>query len=97
MGQHRLGGDRLFRTQFSRERNVQRVAGAAFILKDNADIQVRQKLPDIVQATTRQTKVPRMILRAADNPRLSKRRQAHCLGLAEFRILKRRNTQQLVT
>ena len=67
VGQEFAGGHRLLGVQVALEFHVQRLAAVAFVSHHHVDAQIRQQLLDLVEATPRQTDVPRVILRAGDN------------------------------
>jgi hypothetical protein len=59
--------------------------------------EVGQQPTQVVQATSRQSEVMRMLFSAADDARLSIRRKAHGLRPVKLRILKRREAEQPVS
>ena len=66
VGQHGLGGDLLLGLQLAVETHIQRPARIALVSQNGVDVQIRQQLLHLVQATARQADV------LSDNPRHSR-------------------------
>ena len=94
--EHRFGSSLLFGPQCAAEGNLQRNARATFIANHHFDLQRGQYPARVIQAASRQSDVLGMIFGAMDDPRLVVSRQSHRLRAIEFRILKRRQTNQSI-
>jgi hypothetical protein len=68
--------------------HLERAAGVALVANSHANAQVAQRLANLVEASSRQADVMRVILSAGDHTRLVVRGQPHRLRFVELRVLK---------
>ena len=90
MGQQGVRGLLLIWSKRTVERHVDWFAQTAFVANGEVNLQLREQFAQIVQTTSRQADVSRVVLGARHDARLAVRGQSHRLGLVELRILKRR-------
>jgi hypothetical protein len=83
--------------QLALKGHLERATAAALVPNGHANAQVSQGLADLVEASSRQADVMRVILGARDDARLVIRGQPHRLRPVEFGILKGRQAKEPIS
>ncbi len=96
VGQQCLGRGLLFRSQFTVERDIERLTSTSFVPNGQRDMQVVEQMSAVRQAAAWESKVMGMLLGTGDDPRLVVGWQSHRLGLVELGILKGGDADQAV-
>jgi hypothetical protein len=96
VSQHRLRRRLLLGPQSAAERNFERNSAATLVLKSRFDLQRRKDLAHLVETTSGQRNVFRMVLGRMNDSRLVVSRKPHCLRTVKLGVLKSRETNQTI-
>ena len=91
------GGESLQGPQLAVKTDVERRARRTLVVEVHPDRPARENRFDFVQTTTREQDAIGRLVSATDDSRRVVGRHPHRLGFAEFRILKCRDTDQIVS
>jgi len=94
---HRVCRRLLLGPQLTLKGHLERAASVALVANGHAHAHVAQHLVNLIEASSRQADVMRVILGTRDDARLGVGGQTHRLSLVELRILKRRQSEQPVS